>query len=629
MSTVETLAERWRTRRRRFTSTEVLFGDRIGVSLFFASLCLFGAVWRTEIFITDSYALVNALYNFSNGELYLVEAAYGPGLDTPGVEQANGGQIARNYGVIVLSLPIWALLEALTVVLDLRVALVGLYSLTLLALGVTIGRLRGSESIVLGSCLAAVIFFAGNVALAAPLESASTHLYALQLFHLLVAAFAPVLLYRLLARIETPTLGAIGATMFLLGTPLAIWAPVPKRHAITVTVVLVAAYALYRSRECVSDGTEGGSAVSAMFRAIAYASVGLYAWVQAPEALTLLVVLALVDVPTAPDNQPRTLATIGAAFVLSLVPFFVTNYVLIGSPLKPPRLLAGASRASAAEPVISTGGSGTLAGRILSVFSPAIALVSRVTQPLQILAGELMAGVAVLFTQPESLYHTLIRSGDAAAALDASERYSTNLTVLEAAPVLAATVGWVAALWRRRGSVSIVGCVLSGRTVVDIFVVLIVLATTFQYASRLPVHAQLTVRYLFVLYPLGVYLLVRLPVVRRTLKEHWRAFAWTTAVAVLIGGQLLAVGIFWTAKSPGETIQLHGVVALVSAIPLSLWALVGRSDGSVGVLGAILLGITTGLSAVFTMLVTIEYYPLGGTHLLPIVRALAEAVTLV
>jgi hypothetical protein len=27
--------------------------------------------------------------------------------------------------------------------------------------------------------------------------------------------------------------------------------------------------------------------------------------------------------------------------------------------------------------------------------------------------------------------------------------------------------------------------------------------------------------------------------------------------------------------------------------------------------------------------VTIEYYPLGGTHLLPIVRALAEAVTLV
>ena len=624
MSAAEPATRRWRDFLKNVSA--VLFGDRIGLALFLASVCLFGAVWRTEIFITDSYALVNGLYNLTNGELYLVEAAYGPGLDTPGVERANGGRIARNYGAIVLSLPIWVLLEALTVVTDLRVALVGLYSLTLLAFGVTIGRLRESEPLVLASSLLALAFFAVNVALATPLDPAGTHLYALQVFHLLVAAFAPVLLYRLVARIESPTVGIVGVTVFLLGTPLAIWAPVPKRHAITVTVVLVVAYALYRSRECVSTGSE--AFVSAVFRAIAYASVGLYAWVQAPEALTLLVVLALVDVPTAPDNSPRTLATIGAAFVLSLVPFFVTNYVLIGSPLKPPRLLARAG-AGGAEPVVSDGGSGGLSGRIFSVLSPALAVVSRFTQPLQLLAGEIVAGIDVLSTRPEALYHTLIRSGDAAAALDYSEQESVNLTILESAPVLAAVVGGIPALWRRRDSISVPGRVLSARAVVDAFAVVLVLAMTFQYASRLPVHSQLTVRYLFPLYPLGIYSLIRLSVVRRTLETHWRTFAWTTAATVLIGGQLLAVGVFLTTFGLGAAVQLHGIVGLASALPLLLWALVGRSEGSFGVLGAILLGLTTALSVVFTILVTLEYYPLGDAHVLPVIRVLAEAVTLI
>jgi hypothetical protein len=423
--------------------------------------------------------------------------------------------------------------------------------------------------------------------------------------------------------------------MFLLGTPLAIWAPVPKRHAITVTVVLVSAYALYRSRECVTAGTAGGSDVSAVFRAVAYASVGLYAWVQAPEALTMLVVLALVDVPTAPDNRPRTLVTIGVVFALSLVPFFVTNYVLIGSPLKPPRLLARAGTETAQPATFGgdggtgSGGSGTPGGRIFSILSPALVVVSRFTQPLQLLGGEIAAGIDVLFTRPEALYHTFIRSGDAVAALDISERESVNLTVLEAAPVLAALTGWIPAFWRRRDSLSISGRVLPARIVVDAFAVVLILAMTFQYASRLPIHSQLTVRYLFPLYPLGIYLLVRLPVVRRTIEQNWRTFAWTTAITVLIGGQLLAVGVFWTTIGIGGAMQFHGIVGLIAALPLSLWAVVGRSEGLPGSFGAILLGLTTGLSSVFTALVVISYYTLGNAHLLPIVRVFAEAVTLI
>jgi len=251
-----------------------------------------------------------------------------------------------------------------------------------------------------------------------------------------------------------------------------------------------------------------------------------------------------------------------------------------------------------------------------------------VLSPFRLLGGELAAGASVLFTRPEALYATLVRSGDAAAALDISGRESANLAVLESAPVLAALVGWLSVGWRKRHTISIPDRVISGRAVVDLFVALLAVTLTLLYAHRLPVHAQLTVRYLFPLYPLGVYLLLRLPVVRHTIAARWRAFAWTTAATVLIGGQLVVVAVFWTAAGLGEAVQLHAVVGLATAFPLAIWALVGRSDGAFGYAGAILLGVTTALASLFGILAAIEYYPIRNAHLLPIVRIVAEAVTL-
>jgi len=605
------------------TATRWLFGDQIGLLVFLASICAFGLIWRTDIFITDTYALANALYNFSNGQLFLVDAAYGPQVETIGVRQAPGGHIARNYGAIILSLPIWVLLEGLILVTDLRITLIGGYSLALLAFGVQLGRLRASDRIVFAACLGTLLFFIVNVGLATPLDATQTHLYALQLLHICVAAFAPVMLYRLLTRLGSPPEAIAGAGLLVFGTPLAIWAAVPKRHVLIGTAVLVIAYTLYRSRAD-HQGTPGGvtnSEVSPVgFRALAYATVGLYAWINAPEALVLLVIVLFVDVPTASNNHPRALAFIGSVFVLSLLPFFITNHVLVGSPMTPPQLPSGGGGTAADTAGGSTG------QQLVQVVPP---LVWRVVRPFRILVHELIAGGSVLLRDPEGMYAVLIRSGDTTAALGIFGLESTNLSVLESAPPLAGLVGWIGIIWRQRDALSLPERPVSGGTLVSLFAVSAIVVFTLFYANRLQGHAQLTVRYLFVIYPLGTYLLCRLPVVQRTLAEHWRVLAWSAAVTVLIGGQVLAVGIFWTTDSLGEAIQLHGVLSVGTAVPLALWALIGRSDGWFGRLGGILLGSTTALAWLFGLFVAIEYYPLGNAQLLPIVRIVADVLTLV
>jgi len=605
----------------RRTLARVLFGDRYGRLLFCCALCLFGLVWRTDVFINDTYTLANGLYSLTNGEVGLTDAAYGPGLETPGAYPVSDGLVARNYGAIVLAVPFWALLEALTAVASLRVALVGLWCLTLLAAVIQLDGLVDTDGVVLGGGLAVLALFVSNVALARSLPTDATHLYALQLFHMTVAAFAPVLLYRLLSRLSTRRVALAAAVVLVLGTPLSLWAPVPKRHAITTTVVLGVAYTLYRSRT-EPDGALFNTERS--FRALAYALVGLYAWVHAPEALLLLVVLFAVDFPTAVDNSVRTLAVVTSAFVLSLLPFVLTNVVVTGSPITPPRLLNRGAEFGASSGVRGGSGGGTsLLAPLTSLLSPVLSL----TRPFRLLARELIAGVTVFRSTPDVVYHTLVRSGDAAAALDVSGQESVNLTVLESAPVLGALAGGIPAVWRNRRGITTAQR-RSATTAVDLFAVLTVVTVALLYANRLPLHAQVTVRYLFPVYPLGVYLLVRLPVVRETLDTHWRLFAWATAVTTFIGGQLLVVVVFWTVAGLGEAFQLHALLALATALPLAVWALFGRSDGVFGRAGAILLAAPTALTALFVLVVAVEYYPIGDSQFLPTVRAAAELLDL-
>lgn len=611
----------------RETVYSVLFGDRLGLTMFLATVVLFGLLWRTAFVLNDSYTLANGLYSLSNGQLAMTEASYGPGLNTPGASRYGGQWYARNYGVIVLSLPLVFVLDLLTAIVELRIALVALWSLALLALVVQCSYYTDGDWVLYGGTAAVLGLFGLNVALAQPLDAGRIHLYALQLTHLLIAAFTPVVFYRLLSRMHTRRLGLLSAVVLTAGTPLAFWATVPKRHAVTGTVVVCIAYCLYRSRK-----PADGAAITQRqtFRAVAYGLVGLYAWVHAPEALLLCVALALVDIPTAPDNSPRTLARIGIVFALSLLPFIITNIAISGSPIKPPRLVSGGGSLgsnAASSAGGSSDGSGGFGG-LLTPLEPLLGTIESGMQPLLLLGRELVSGLETLHQQPADVYHAFVRSGSASRALDNAGEESVNLSLLESAPVLVAMLGALPVIRRLRLPSSVADRTLSADRVTDAFAITAFVGIVLLYNSRLPLHAQVTARYLFPLYPLGVYLLVRLPMVHQSLANHWRIFLWTVAGTVLIGSQVTMMFVALTVNGIGEAFQLHALLALGIAVPLGIWALCGRSKGVAGQAGAMLLGAATGVAAVFLLLTTVEYYALGDAHLLPMMRALGELLAL-
>lgn len=606
-----------------------VFGDRIGLLIFLASLCLFGLVWRTAFLINDSYTLANGLYALERGSLDMTSAVYGPALETPGANFYDGEIYARNYGALFAALPVVFLLKGLAAVADLRIVLVAVWCLLLLAAILLTGRILDRRRLAsIGGSSAVLVLFVVNVVLATPLDPPQYHLLALQTVHLVGAAFVGVFTYRLVSTVHGRRLALLATILVTLGTPLAFWASVPKRHVLTAAVALAIAFAIGRSRD--RDRSH-----ATVVRASAYALVGLLAWVHAPEALVMFLALVAVDVPTAPSNDARTLAVVGGTLLLSLIPMFATNLAITGDPLTVPRALRSVS--SGADVSLtgrSSGGSDVGGGGHATKSLPgfvllALALFRSGIEPLVLVASLLADGTNALVRHPEHAYHAFVRSGYVAGvARSANDAAGANLSLLESAPVLAGLLALVPAAWTTI-TTSLIDRRLSARlTPVDSFVGLLALGYTLLYVASLPLHAQVTVRYLFPLYPLMIYGLVRTPSVRSALTNHWQIFAWTYASAVLVGGQLLLVTIVVLSPGRGEVFQFHALLALATAGLVALWALTDRTDGWMGRFGSTALGLATAAATTFVLFVSIEYYALGDSHALPMMRALADIVAI-
>ncbi|QLD86631.1 hypothetical protein HWV23_13140 [Natronomonas halophila] len=615
---------------RRDRLLRAVFGDRLGVIVFLAALLVYLSCWRIGVLINDSYTVANALVAVADGHLYLDEAVYGPGLDTPGVGSRDGQLYGRNYGQVFLSLPLLFAIEALATVADLRVALAGLWALVVLALAVLVGRERGihDRAAYAGSALA-LVGFAAIVIDATPIDPSDHYLIALQLLTMLAAAGTGVVCYRLLSLAYDRRVGFVAGLGVTLATPVGFWAQFPKRHAFVACCAVAVMYFLYRSRE--------GNGVDTRYRAAAYVPVGIAAWVSAAEGAILLLALLAVDVPTG-GRSIRSLAAAATACVLASLPMFVTNLFVSGNPLEPPRVLSAGGSGSLAErgdPNDSGSGGGSSGGSSSGGGSSGDSgsggeTIDAITEIIDtalgvgdLLLGLYQRGIDMVFSETGELYHTFIRGGylPGIAQQDAGE--AIRLAFLEAMPLAAALVvvpvvaartdlvGRVRAVVDHRG--------LTGFGIVDAFAVVYGTALTLIYLPRLPIHAAITVRYLLPLYPIAIYALARQPAVRRVIDERFRPLSFAYAGSLLVGGQLLVLYLWATEATRGEAVQTHALVSLVAAGLLAAWILADAFGYREDRLGAVALAFAAAAATAFVVLGALWHFAFVGPQALPFV----------
>lgn len=628
-----------RCRRLSARAGRLVVDDQRGLAVFLGALCYIAVLTRVGIFITDTYTTANAFVALTEGQLAIERAVFGPSLGTPGMHVVDGQLYGRNYGQLVLSLPAYWLLEGVSLVADLRIALVAAWSLALLWLSVVLGGiLDHRRAFTLGGSALALVLFLANVAVATPLPEAIVPVLAMQLTSILAGALVAVFAYRLVGWLASPRAGVVAGILVVAATPIGFWAPIPKRHVFTTLCVLLALFAFAKSRDPETprrDLVHGG----------AYAAVALLAWIHAPEALVLLVALVVADLASSPAARYRALPVVGGVFVLALLPFFVTNFLIAGNPFVPPRLLESFNlpeSSSAVDPNdgnttgsngsssdLDGGGSDTSDSGIVGIVAGLLdAVVTAGTTFVTLLVG----GIETATERTSDLYRTFVRSGYVVARTGASEE-AINLSILESAPILGGLVAAPLAAARRLPTNVDRRRLHDPGPATALAMAVFALLFTLLYVERLPLHAQVTVRYLVPLYAVGVVGLVLLGPFRRICQRQASTVAWAAGGGVLIGGQVLTGFVLSQGLALGEAFQFHALAGLALAGVLALSAAATPYTERFDRVVAGTLGLAIAGTVVFSVLVVTAYapglgrYPVDGGQLLPLLRMLADLLS--
>lgn len=619
-----------------------VFGDRLGLALFLGALAFFPLTWRIGILSSDNYIIANSVVALADGHLSVETIVFGPSDGvTPGTHLVDGRLYGRNYGLVVTAVPVYLLLQTVSLLADPRLLLAGVWSLVLLAVVVLVGRRLDvhREATLVGACLALGLFLA-NVVLATPLDPYWFPVIALQTVTALAGAGIALVVYRLVSAVHDRRLGLFAGVVVAVGTPVGFWATLPKRHSLTALFVLLAVYTLYRSRATSSDAWQ------LRFRALAYGWVGLLAWIHAAEALVLLVALVIVDIPTADRNGSRQLLYIGGAFLLSLVPFLLTNTLIAGSPLEPPRMLpgygggeaglldgggggpgGGAGGAGGAGGEIGgdgTGGAGGAGDGAGGAGGGTVPLVTSIATPLVVLIQQYAESMAAL-SSGHQLWSVFVRSGYI-AQFSPDVFKAIHLSVLESMPLLGTAAVLPVIAWRRlrTGWQS-----LAKMPITDRFVLVVALLWVGLYLSRLPIHHQYTVRYLHPIYPLGVYLLVRLPAVREAIQTSPHTLVGSYAAVTVLGGVGYVAALASLEAVLSEAVQLYALVAVVLGVAVAVWAVVATTRSVDARIGAAVLGTAAGSMTVYILVSGFATFAYTNEFLLPLGRFVAETLRFV
>jgi hypothetical protein len=636
----------------------LVFGDRVGFTLWLGAVLTLALWWRVGFFITDTYPIANAVANLADGRLAMrpQDFKYSLTLGTqPGLHEYGGEFYARNYGQVVAAVPILWALEAATLVGPPRLVLAAGWSVGVIVLGRQLAALVDRTWLRSVAAATALVWFVAAVVFATALDRSQLALVALQLSTLFAAGLVGVFCYRLLDTFHDRRVAIAGGLGLVLATPVGFWATIPKRHVLVTALVFVSVFAFARSRQL--DGRR-----SYVAHGLAYGALGIVAWVHGFEGFFLTVSLFVVDVLTEPRKSPRRIAVVGGIFALSVLPMFVTNALISGNPLRPPRLLPGVGPGNvelAPEGGPETGGSGNSgstggdggtggtgdggtggsgdssagdSGGRPGVLSGLLDAISGFLSPLFGLLAFFETVVAeVVFIgnfaissvstgveaagEADRLWHVFVRRGyyDYGGGLSAVDFEMIDLTVLESTPIVGTllTLPAVAVAHVRRHGVSLSR--LTPRRQTDLLVAVYVLVLTVVYLPRLPLFSQITVRYLLPAIILAAYCAFRVPAVREGISAAPRTLAVAYAATVFAGGFLVAIVLGWLDPALGEAVQLHALLGLGVAV-IGAAVVTGRTLAPSRVpprAVAVGIGIVGGATTVFLLLAATEYFTYG------------------
>jgi len=300
---------------------KLIESNRIPIILFFISLFIFLSFAGTRMLFSDEGVIVSQFYNFIHGSLDLQTAKVNveSGIYIT-VENHLYGKFS--YSLLILSLPVYFVLRNIDYLYGAHLFLLQIWALSG---GISVYLLAKTWKIknaASGGFVSYIILILINLRSFNPVYFPKWgEIISIEFTNILISSFLVLMVYFLFRNLFNNKIAIFASLFVIFATPISFYSITLKHHSLALLLTVLAFYFFYKYQERKEN----------RFIYSAYLLAGLCIWARIAEGAALLLSLLIIDILFF-RRSIKHIALILLIILISLIPFFTFNQLILGSP---------------------------------------------------------------------------------------------------------------------------------------------------------------------------------------------------------------------------------------------------------------------------------------------------------
>lgn len=289
--------------------------------VFFGSMFLFITFAGTRLFFTDEGIIIDQFYNLINGSLALKIAKINV---DKGIFITVGNNLYGkfSYSLLILSLPTYYIMKTINSIYSVHFFILQLWAVMGGFVFFIAGKIYNIKHVKALGIVSYFILISTNLFFFKPIYFPMWgELLSIEFTNIIISSFLILFIYLFFRNFFSNKIAFFASFFILLETPIPFYAITLKHHSLTLFLTLLSFYFFYKNYEKNDN----------KYIYLAYISAGLCMWTRILDGSVLLASLLITDIVFF-RRSIKYISHISIVILISLLPFFIFNYLILGNP---------------------------------------------------------------------------------------------------------------------------------------------------------------------------------------------------------------------------------------------------------------------------------------------------------
>lgn len=300
-----------------------LDSNPIPILIFFSSFFILLSFAGTRLFLSDEGVILDQFYNLINGSLAINIAKINT---VKGIFILVGDNLYGlfSYSLLILSLPVYYFLRIIDPYVGAHLFILQLWALSGGVIVYLIMKFKNQKFAVISGILSYFILIFSNWYFFKPIYFPKWgELLSIELTNIIITSFIVLIVYQLFKKLFGDKIALFASFFVIFATPISFYALTLKHHSLTIFFTLLSIYYFYKHYERKDN----------KFIFLSYFFAGLCVWARILDGVILLITLLAMDFLILKKRNVKYISHILLIILISLIPFFIFNYLILGNPL--------------------------------------------------------------------------------------------------------------------------------------------------------------------------------------------------------------------------------------------------------------------------------------------------------